>query len=262
MRARNSGLFACALMILGLVGSGCATEPLYEEDDLIGGVMRAAYVQVAPARDPVVANPSDPMWRQYWFPIENRDRDTNPSTLAVTRFLDVQPGMSVADLGAGGGYHTFRLATAVGPAGHVLATDRDPRMSEKIAWEARARAVNNITVLRSSRGDLGLNGRTVDVLLINDAPVLATCDRAMQRSVVRQIADAVRPGGRFVYFGETPESSPQSGCDMPSEAEVIALTSPYFEVTAAQQFEKPAPERTWRGFALQLRRLDAEASGD
>ena len=44
--------------------------------------------------------------------------------------LDVKPGMVVADVGAGSGYHTFRLAPLVGEKGKVIASDIQPEMLE------------------------------------------------------------------------------------------------------------------------------------
>lgn len=217
---------------------------------------RAAELQSPPSIDPAVETPSDPVWREFWLPIENVARDRNAGTRVVLDYLDVRPGMSVADLGAGGGYFAFRLASAVGPTGHVLATDLDTRMSRKLAWESQSRAVSNITVMHSSTTDLGIAGRTLDLLLINDAPVLAACDGRNQAGAIRQIATAVRPGGRFVYFSENPESTPDGACDMPSEEEFIAITARYFEVIASHHITKPGDDQAWTGYILHLRRRD------
>ena len=64
-----------------------------------------------------------------------RDRWQQPEV--VIHSLSLQPGNHVADLGAGGGYFTFRLADAVGPTGKVYAVDIDKGNLEYIASQAR-----------------------------------------------------------------------------------------------------------------------------
>lgn len=255
MRARGTGLFVRGLLAVGLA---VAAEACVGPGDSLAQGGQLAAPQATPAMDPVRESPSDPIWRELWLPIENAPRDGTNATRMVDGFLSARPGLRVADLGAGGGYFAFRLARAVGPSGSVLATDLDERMTRKIAWEAGARGVTNLSVVHSTETDLGLAGRSVDLLLINDAPVLASCDPAVQSSRAEQIADAVVPGGRFVYFSPTPETSPATVCDVPTEAEVRALVAPWFEVTGVDYINEPAPY-AWSGFALQLRRREAPA---
>ena len=59
-----------------------------------------------------------------------RDRWQRPD--AVIRALDIQPGASVADLGAGGGYFVPYLADAVGANGVVYAVDVEPSITEAL----------------------------------------------------------------------------------------------------------------------------------
>src|SRR5262249_37348270 len=63
---------------------------------------------------------------------------------AVIRSLALQPGAQVADLGAGGGYFTFRLADAVGPAGKVYAVDVDKGNLDYIARRAQEQGDTNV----------------------------------------------------------------------------------------------------------------------
>lgn len=258
MRSRWMGLSLPGLMALSalLLSSGCA------EDSLDDAVPRAAAVQAPPTIDPVIENPNDPMWRQSWFPIDNPGRDSTRSATTAIRFLDARPGMAVADLGAGGGYFTFRLAQAVGPTGRVLATDIDARMTRKIAWETQARGVSNVTVVRSTPTDLGLAGQTLDLMLLNDTAVLNDCAGTDQAGAIRQIVRALRPGGRLIYFSATPESTPDNGtaCDVPTEEAIRAVLAPWFEVIDEHHISKGYGGLDWDAFVLNLRRRDVPAS--
>ncbi|MDP8957777.1 MAG: hypothetical protein M3N51_00920, partial [Actinomycetota bacterium] len=63
-----------------------------------------------------------------------RDRWQQPERVVAE--LGLQPGDRVADLGAGGGYFTFRLARAVGPSGVVYAVDTDRDVPSSLSERA------------------------------------------------------------------------------------------------------------------------------
>ena len=63
---------------------------------------------------------------------EGPDRDRWQQPERVIESLDLAPGSRVADLGAGSGYFTFRLAEAVGTTGEVLAVDVDEAMNASL----------------------------------------------------------------------------------------------------------------------------------
>lgn len=76
------------------------------------------------------------------------DRDAWQQPERVIGDLGLRAGMKVADLGAGGGYFSFRLAEGVGPSGRVYAVDVDAAMNERLERIAAERGVNNlVTVL-------------------------------------------------------------------------------------------------------------------
>ena len=65
-------------------------------------------------------------WKRFAY--EGFDRDSWQQPDAVIEALAIRPGSTVADIGAGGGYFSFRLADAVGPNGRVYAVDIDEDM--------------------------------------------------------------------------------------------------------------------------------------
>ena len=73
-------------------------------------------------------------------------RDRLGEAEAVIAFAGVTPGMSVADIGAGEGYYTVRLARAVGAEGRVLAQDIVPDTRDRLGVRVEREGLDNVTV--------------------------------------------------------------------------------------------------------------------
>ena len=90
-----------------------------------------------PEPDRPVAEIISPIWAT------EKERDAVKESAQIIAALELTPGMSVADLGAGSGYHTVRLARALGPDGRVFAQDVMPKyladLARRVRQEARAR---------------------------------------------------------------------------------------------------------------------------
>jgi len=121
--------------------------------------------------------------------------------------LRLRPGAVAADVGAGPGYFTLRLARAVGPSGAVFGLDVDPRMTALLAERARAAGLANVTPVLAPEGD-GLPPRPCDlILLVNafhhfpDGP-----------GYLARLAGALAPGGRLAlvdfHEGDLPVGPP------------------------------------------------------
>ena len=88
--------------------------------------------------------------------LERTERETEEQPQLVIDALEIKPGQTIADLGAGSGYYSFRIAPLVGPTGKVLAIDIEPTMLEVIAQRASREHVSNIATIRSSARDPNL----------------------------------------------------------------------------------------------------------
>lgn len=95
-----------------------------------------------------------------------RDRWQRPGE--VVEALRLAPGMCIADVGAGGGYFTYRLARAVAPGGRVYAIDTDPDMTALIAERSRRRGLSNVTVVEADADDPGV-AEPIDLAFLVDA---------------------------------------------------------------------------------------------
>ncbi|MEO7365156.1 MAG: methyltransferase domain-containing protein [Sphingomicrobium sp.] len=84
----------------------------------------------------------------------------------VMQLAGVRPGMWVADVGAGEGYYTMRLAPAVGPRGRVLAEDIISDTRNRLAQRVQAERLDNVAVLLGKTDDPALPRHSFDRILM------------------------------------------------------------------------------------------------
>ena len=137
-----------------------------------------------------------------WLFRETRIDEEQPE--AMLRALKIPRGATVADVGAGAGYHSIRLARRVGPTGTVLATDVQPEMLEMLRNNAREAGVANIKRILATQSDTKLPVAKVDLILMVD--VYHECSHP--ETMLNGFVTALKPGGRLVlveFRGEDPE---------------------------------------------------------
>jgi SAM-dependent methyltransferase len=123
-----------------------------------------------------------------------------PDVLAA---LGVGPGTRVADIGAGNGFFTARLARAVGSAGRVYAVDIDAGVIRRLEERAAREGWANVEIVASRPDDPRLADGTLDAALIVNAYHEFTEPAAMLRALAR----ALKPGGRLVIVDQVPRRS-------------------------------------------------------
>jgi predicted methyltransferase len=122
-----------AVLALALLLAGCdGSKPLIKHHDKEPGPF--------PAADRPVANIVSPRWSNE----EARDR-LNEAGDVMAR-AGIRPGMTVADIGAGEGYYTVRLASKVGPKGRVLGEDIIPDVTSALADRVAREHLDNVSV--------------------------------------------------------------------------------------------------------------------
>lgn len=117
-------------------------------------------------------------------------RDAWQQPDAVLGALELAPAMTVADIGAGTGYFTMRLARAV-PQGKVIATDVEPDMVRYLGERATREGAGNVEAVQTPPDDPKLAEASVDRILVVDV-WHHLGDRA---AYARALAKALRPGG-------------------------------------------------------------------
>jgi ubiquinone/menaquinone biosynthesis C-methylase UbiE len=130
----------------------------------------------------------------YIRALEDPGRDEWQKPDAVLAHLDLKPGETIADIGAGSGYFTLRLARAVGPGGRVYAVDIDQEMLEYIQQRARRERLSNIQTVLAGPHDPKLPASSLDLVFICDT-LHHISDREKYYPL---LARGLKPGGRFV----------------------------------------------------------------
>ncbi len=93
-------------------------------------------------------------------------RDRVGEAEEVMRLAEVGPGMSVADIGAGNGYYTVRLAPLVGPEGRVLAEDIIPATRDRLAQRVQRENLDNVAVMLGTPADPTLPAGSFDRIFL------------------------------------------------------------------------------------------------
>ena len=128
-----------------------------------------------------------------WLDRPEREDEERPAT--VIDALRLRGGEVVADLGAGSGYFTFRIAAKVGKRGKVLAVEIQDEMLETIRRRATALKVTNVEEVKGSETDPKLPANGVDIVLMVDV----YHELAYPYEVMTKVCKALKPGGRVVF---------------------------------------------------------------
>jgi ubiquinone/menaquinone biosynthesis C-methylase UbiE len=135
--------------------------------------------------------------------LERPEREAEEQPQKLVEMMALRPADVVADIGAGTGYFSFRMAAKV-PKGKVLAVDIQPEMLDLLKRAAKTRGVTNVEPLLGTTDDPRLPPGGVDVALLVDAYHEFDHPREMMQGIVR----GLKPGGRVVlveYRGEDPD---------------------------------------------------------
>lgn len=133
--------------------------------------------------------------------LEGPDRDAWQKPDLVMDALRIGEGSVVADLGAGSGWFTVRLARRVGPNGKVYAQDVQPEMLEAIKPRVDREGFRNVLYVRGEPDDPRLPPNVLDTVLIVDSyhefpnPV----------ALLKRLGASLKPGGRIGIVNFTTE---------------------------------------------------------
>src|SRR5688572_90741 len=136
-----------------------------------------------------------------WLDRQERELEENPD-LAM-RLMQVQRGTSVADVGAGSGYFTIRLAKAVGSSGKVYAVDIQRGMLELLQRAVAKERLANVIPVLAADDDPRLPPESVDLVLMVDV----YHELSAPQVTLAHLKRALKPGGRLVlleYGAEDP----------------------------------------------------------
>jgi ubiquinone/menaquinone biosynthesis C-methylase UbiE len=128
-----------------------------------------------------------------WLERPERVREEEPAKLI--KALAVKPGMVVADVGAGSGYHSFLLAPVVGAKGKIIASDIQQEMLDLIEKKAKRLKVKNIELVKGTNKDPKLPEAGVDLIIMVDV----YHEFEFPFEMIDKMIAALKPGGRLVF---------------------------------------------------------------
>ena len=128
-----------------------------------------------------------------WLERPEREKEEHCSKLLEA--LKFQPGDVVADVGAGSGYYTFRMADRVGEKGKILAVDIQQEMLDLINKRKTEKKVKNVEAVLGTLTDPKLKAASVDLILLVD--VYHEFSHPYEMTV--EMVKALKPGGRLVF---------------------------------------------------------------
>lgn len=125
-----------------------------------------------------------------WLERPGRIQEEQPDEVVAN--MGLEPNHVVADIGAGTGYFSFRMAKLV-PDGKVMSVDIQPEMLALIEERKREEAVTNIEGVRGQVDNPNLAPNSIDVALMVDA----YHEFSHPYEMIKGIVDALKPGGRI-----------------------------------------------------------------
>jgi ubiquinone/menaquinone biosynthesis C-methylase UbiE len=128
-----------------------------------------------------------------WLDRPERDVEEQPNMLVEV--LKLKPGDVVADIGAGSGFLSFRMAPKVAPGGKILAEDIQPEMLDIIRKRVKETGLTNVVPLLGTITDPKLPPNGVDLAIMVD--VYHEFDHPYE--MISNIMKGIKPGGRLVF---------------------------------------------------------------
>lgn len=129
-----------------------------------------------------------------WLERSAREKEEAPE--AALDAIGIQKGMNVADIGAGTGYFSIRIARRVGPAGKVYANDIQPEMLDRLREKSEREGLTNIETVLGSEADPKLPPGKMDLVILVDVYHEFSRPQAM----LQKIRASLKPDGRLILL--------------------------------------------------------------
>ena len=185
-RAPAPGIVLLVAVALSGTGLGSAAPAMEARAHSAAG-----QAQAAPQRD---RPPHGRLFRPEDLGLlEGPDREAWQQPELIMDLLRIADGATVADVGAGGGWFTVRLARRVGPNGLVYAEDIQPQMLESINRRVRREGLANVRTIRGTPTDPHLPSPVDAVLIVDVYGEVAVEDRV---ELLGNLVLPLKPGGR------------------------------------------------------------------
>jgi predicted O-methyltransferase YrrM len=134
-------------------------------------------------------------------------RETWEHTADIVAAIDPKPGMVLADIGAGSGYHSFRFAEQVGETGVVYAVEIDVEHLDYLRAVKEHEKIAPLRVVEGATTSVGLPADSVDVAFLSGTyqAVYGSVRTADRKAWIASLREVLRPGGRLVIVDNVPD---------------------------------------------------------
>jgi ubiquinone/menaquinone biosynthesis C-methylase UbiE len=164
---------------------------------LVGSALLAAQQIVSPGVHPISG-------RRYaqtmsylgadWLDRSERVQEEEPDVALDA--LKLAAGATVADVGAGSGYMTVKMAKRVGPTGKVYANDIQPQMLSMLRQRLDREKLANVELVLGTYDDPKLPANALDLILMVDV----YHEFSQPQQMLRRMRESLKPGGRLVLL--------------------------------------------------------------
>ena len=176
MRPRSNALLGSALLAV-VLASGLAAQ--------------------TPGVHPISGRRYAPVMGYQGAPwLERGEREEEEAPDVALDVLKIPKGAAVADIGAGSGYITVRLAARVGPTGRVFANDVQPQMLNILSRRLSNARITNVTLIEGTLDDPKLPPASVDMAMMVDV----YHELSQPQTMLRHLRESLKPGGRLVLL--------------------------------------------------------------
>jgi ubiquinone/menaquinone biosynthesis C-methylase UbiE len=128
--------------------------------------------------------------------LERPEREDEEAPSKALDALELKPGMVVADIGAGSGYYSLRIAKRVGPTGRVYATDIQQGMIDILDRRIKSEGVTNITTVLGGMDDPRLPPASIDLAIMVDV----YHELQQPQVFLQRLKETFKPNGRLVLL--------------------------------------------------------------
>lgn len=176
-----------------------------------------------------------------WLERPERAQEENPDKMV--ELLGLKPGDHVADIGAGTGYITWRMAKKVGPEGKVSAVEIQQEMLDLLIPRMKERGLNNVVPVLGGESDPKLPPNSIDLAIMVDVYHELSEPAEMMENLVA----ALKPGGRiaFVEFRAEDPNVPIKSVHKMTEAQIRKEAA-----AAGLEWEKTIPDLPWQHLVI------------
>ena len=120
----------------------------------------------------------------------------------LVALLQLSPGMTVAEIGAGAGEMTVHMAETLGSASTVYATELNPERLDQIREKVRDKGLDHVTILEAGKAETNLPAECCDAIFMSKVYHHFTDPEAINRSLY----DSLKPGGALAVIDFEPDA--------------------------------------------------------